>query len=135
MNVRNCRKCGKIFNYVSGPPICIACKEEAEQKYQQVKKYVQDHKVASIPDICNDCEVESTQVQQWIREERLVFAEDSAIGIPCEKCGTTIKTGRFCDTCKANMTNSFNDTMKSMKKPEPAPRKKDDKDNPRMRFL
>lgn len=134
MNVRNCRKCGKIFNYALGPVICPKCREHTEEKFQEVKKYVQDNKGASIPEICEVCEVESGQVHQWVREERLIFAEDSAIGIPCEKCGTTIKSGRFCNICKANLTNTLNSTMDSMRKKEPVQKKKD-KENPKMRFL
>ena len=42
MNVRNCRKCGKIFNYVSGLPICPACRDEAEKKFQVVKKFIRE---------------------------------------------------------------------------------------------
>ena len=38
MEVRNCRKCGRIFNYVAGMPICPACRERIEEKFQEVKK-------------------------------------------------------------------------------------------------
>ena len=27
MNLRNCSRCGKMFNYVAGPPICDVCKK------------------------------------------------------------------------------------------------------------
>ena len=37
MNVRNCKKCGKLFNYVSGAPVCPACKDALEKKFQEVK--------------------------------------------------------------------------------------------------
>ena len=42
MNVRNCRVCGRIFNYVAGPGICQKCREESEAKFQDVKKFIQD---------------------------------------------------------------------------------------------
>lgn len=32
MNVVNCRRCGKLFNYIAGNKICPKCKEEIEQK-------------------------------------------------------------------------------------------------------
>ena len=32
MNVRNCRKCGAIFNYVMGPIMCPACRDALEAK-------------------------------------------------------------------------------------------------------
>ena len=47
------------------------------------------------------------QIKRWIREELLSFADDSPIGIECENCGTTIKTGRFCKTCKDVLSNGL----------------------------
>ena len=71
MNVRNCKKCGRIFNYVSGMPICMQCKEKLEEKFQEVKKYIQENRHASIPQVSEACEVSTNQIQQWLREERL----------------------------------------------------------------
>ncbi len=133
MNVRNCRKCGRIFNYVVGIPICPACKEKLEQKFQEVKDYIRENKGANIPEISQACEVETTQLHQWIREERLVFSDDSPVGINCEKCGAMIRTGRFCEKCKNTMVNNLKSTYE---KPKPeTPARKDTKENPRMRYL
>ena len=30
-DIRNCRICGKIFNYVVGPVVCPRCKEKLEE--------------------------------------------------------------------------------------------------------
>ena len=84
MNVRNCRKCGKLFNYISGMPICPACKDLLEEKFQTVKKYIRENRLADIKEVAEACEVEVGQIQQWIREERLEFTEDSPVKIPCE---------------------------------------------------
>lgn len=111
MNVKNCRKCGKMFNYVSGMPICPACKEHAEAQFQAVKKYVQDHKTATIPEIVEDCGVDAKQIQQWVREERLFFTEDSPVKINCEICGATISTGRYCDKCKKDTAHNLKDSI------------------------
>ena len=67
MNVRNCRKCGSLFNYVSGPPICPACREKLEEKFQEVKKYIQDNGHASIPEVAEACDVSTNQIHQWLR--------------------------------------------------------------------
>ncbi|MBQ0042021.1 MAG: flagellar protein [Lachnospiraceae bacterium] len=133
MNVRNCRSCGKIFNYLSGPPICQACKDAREAKFQEVKAYVYEHRQASIPQIAQDCEVETSQIQQWIREERLVFAEDSPIGVNCENCGAMIRTGRFCEKCKKDMVGQL--SMAGRRPAAPEPVKKQTREDPRMRFL
>lgn len=136
MDVRNCRKCGRVFNYApGGSKICPRCKDDLEIKFQEVKKFVQENRKANIPEICEACEVETGQLHQWIREERLVFSEDSAVGLPCEKCGKTIKSGRFCESCKVEMANTLNSAYGSKKKPEAPQSKRQDKENPRMRFL
>lgn len=134
MNVRNCRKCGKIFNYVSGPPICMQCREALEAKFQEVKKYIQEHAHASIPEVSEACDVSTNQIQQWLRDERLELCEGSGITLQCEECGASIVTGRYCEKCKANMANRLSDSIRKPEAPKPQP-KKDSRDNPKMRFL
>lgn len=135
MNVRNCKMCGKIFNHVAGPIICPRCMELREEKFQEVKKYVAEHRGADIIEVSEECDVETGQIHQWIREERLQFAEDSPIKIACESCGAMIRSGRFCDKCKAEMTNGFKDAMGLNKKAVEAPVRKQTSDGNRMRFL
>lgn len=134
MNVRNCRKCGKLFNYVAGVPVCPACKDELEKKFQEVKKYVQDNRGVTIHDVVENCEVDAQQVRQWVREERLEFSGEGVTGITCEKCGATIATGRFCQKCKNEMTENLNSALPKKVKEAPA-KKKDTKDPAKMRFL
>lgn len=133
MDVRNCKKCGRMFNYVMGPIICQRCKEGLEEKFQEVKKYVSEHPGCGINEVSEECDVSTQQIKQWLREERLEFSSDSQVLISCENCGGPIRSGRFCDKCKMNMTH---DLKSAYKKPAAALQKpKDTKDNPKMRFL
>ena len=133
MNVRNCRRCGKIFNYVMGAPLCPVCREEMEKKFHEVKKFIQDHPGVGIPEVSEACEVEPSQIRQWVREERLEFAEGSVVDIACEKCGAPIRTGRFCEKCKASMINTMNSVYKEPQAGQPL--NTGNRDNPRMRYL
>ncbi|MBO7374777.1 MAG: flagellar protein [Lachnospiraceae bacterium] len=119
MDVRNCRRCGKIFNYVAGPHICPACRELIENQFVTVKDYIREHKDANMAQICEACEVPESQIKQWIREERLFFGDDSPVGIECEGCGATIKIGKYCDKCKANLTKGLLDATAKPKAAEP----------------
>ncbi len=137
MNVRNCRKCKKLFNYIVGPIICPACRDEMEAEFQKVKKYVQENPRSDIRTVAEACEVEPAQIRDWVREERLEFADDSMVGLNCEKCGKIIKSGRFCDECKRDMTNNFNNaigigrgTVSNTQRPQ-----RPTKESPKMRFL
>lgn len=134
MNVRNCRSCGRIFNYLSGAPICPACRESMEAKFQEVKEYVREHRGVSIPEVAEACDVDPAQIRQWLKDDRLEVTEDSAMFLNCESCGSPIRSGRFCERCKASMTKGFNDILKA-NRPEPKPEKSNNDDNARMRFL
>ena len=124
MNVRNCKKCGKMFNYMAGPPICQACKEAIEAKFQEVKEFVRENRTATMNQIVENCGVDQRQIEQWIREERLVFAEDSPLQLSCETCGTRITTGRYCEKCKKEQANTFSAAGRQAPAPA-APEKKD----------
>ncbi len=133
MEVRNCRSCGRLFNYLGGPNICPACRDEVEKKFQDVKEFIRENPRATIQDISDANEVSTSQIKQWIREERLQFADDSPMGIECEICGASIKTGKYCDACKNNMANALSSSIEKPKAPE-APKPKPKKEN-KMRFL
>ena len=38
MEVRNCKNCGRLFNYMGGKPICQLCKESLEDKFKEVQE-------------------------------------------------------------------------------------------------
>lgn len=134
MNVRNCRKCGRLFNYIAGFQTCPACRESLEQKFQEVKAYVREHKGVGINEVAEACDVDPSMIRQWLREERLELAEDSGIMLACEACGALIRCGRYCDKCKNGLVNGFNSVLQGRKPVEttqPSHRSTD----ARMRFL
>lgn len=133
MNVKNCRKCKRIFNYVMGPVLCPKCREEEEEKFQEVKKYVVEHPGSGIQEVSEACDVNVNLIRQWLREERLVLSDASPIGINCEHCGKMIKSGRFCNECKNVMTNTLQGAYS--KPAASAQPKKDEHSGARMRFL
>jgi len=133
MEVKNCKSCGRLFNYLSGIQLCPSCAATLDVKFEAVKEYVYDHPRVGIQQVSEEMEVNVSQIKQWVREERLAFAEDSMIGLECEGCGMTIKTGRFCKACKDKLTKGLtnlyaNDKPSVQKTVAP-------KDGPKMTFL
>ena len=112
MNVRNCRNCGRLFNYVTGIVICPACRESQEAKFQEVKANIQDHKGVGIAEVAEVCDVDPAQIRQWLREERLEVTENSALFLNCDSCGAPIRSGRYCDKCKMDLSRSLNSVLK-----------------------
>lgn len=136
MEVRNCRQCGRLYNYIGGSyrHLCPGCIKKMEDKFEIVKDYIEEHRTASINEVSAECEVGVKQIEQWIREERLCFADDSPIGIACENCGKTIKTGRFCDNCKGAMLNQLGSAYGNQAAKE-APKRKSQSSSAKMRYL
>ncbi len=133
MEVRSCIRCKKLFNYIRGQSLCPSCKEEIENKFQDVKKYLDEHKGASIIQISEDCDVEEHIIKQWIRDERLEFSSGLSGEITCEICGKPITTGRFCDKCKNETISAFNNTFNLNSNKTVTTDK--GKASPKMRFL
>lgn len=134
MNVRNCRSCGCIFNYVTGPVTCPACREKLEMKFREVKDYIRENKGVGITEVAEACDVEPGQIRQWLREERLELAADSAVFLRCENCGQPIRSGRFCEKCTLNMAKGFQEVLNAGKQTVPKP-VKNEGEGPKMRYL
>lgn len=108
MELKNCRNCGKIIQYPGfGLQMCPQCIKNLDKKFKQVKEYLKKTPKASINELSEATDVTIVQINQWIREERLVFSKDSPIGIDCEGCGKMIKTGRYCPLCRSKLLNQL----------------------------
>lgn len=93
MEVKNCNGCGRLFNYMGGAPLCDGCRKKLEQKFQEVKQYLDENPNASVNQVSEDNDVSVKQIKQWIREERLSLSEASLDGVTCEHCRRTDPDG------------------------------------------
>lgn len=132
MDVRTCKSCKRIFNYLSGPVICPACVEKLEEKFKEVKDYIRENPHSSLQDVSEAKEVSVKQLKTWVREERLKFADDSPVGIECMNCGAMIKYGKYCEACKGKMINNLSHAVVEE---EPVVKVERKSDGNRMRFI
>lgn len=108
MELKNCRNCKKIFNYITGEPLCPKCRDYMEDKFQEVKQYITDNPRENITEVAEACDVSVTQIKRWVRAERLSFTEDSLVGLECERCGKMVHSGRFCKECAGGLADAMN---------------------------
>lgn len=130
MEVKVCKNCRRLFNYIYGPELCQDCiiivsnhdkeqtnKEstvtinelirEDKEKHTKVKDYIMVHPKATIVQISKANEISAAKLLEWIREDRLEFSEDSKDAwFECAKCGKKIKSGRMCYQCKQTRYNN-----------------------------
>lgn len=133
MEVRNCKQCGKIYNYYYGHGFCPSCEAKMEDMFKKVKEYIYDNPRATIPQVADEFDISPNMIRNWVRDERLSFTEESAVGIECESCGKMIRTGRYCEECKRNLARGLQDayTIKKKEKEETS----QEWINPKMRFF
>lgn len=113
MEVKACKQCKRLFNYLTGPTICGACKDLLEKKFIEVKEYIRENPREGINEVAKANDVSTNQIRRWIREERLAFSDESGVGLDCESCGKLIKSGRFCAECKERLLGSMNDMYRT----------------------
>lgn len=106
MDIRNCRRCGRVYSY-DGFNICPKCRRDDEADFQKVKKYIEENPSANIKEISDETEVDSKKIIEFLKEGRLEVRDENNLLLSCERCGKPIKTGRFCDKCTLEMQREF----------------------------
>lgn len=106
-DVKNCRRCRKIFMYSTGPQICDACKKLEDEEYEKVRIFVRDFPGATVQEVSRETEVPIQLIYRFLKEGRLEVSESSPIALQCENCGIRIKSGRFCITCSKRLANDM----------------------------
>lgn len=115
MEVKNCVKCKKIFQYLSGPQLCPNCKDQEEKDFQAVKDYLRANPKATITEVSEELEMSVDKITRYLREGRLEIAPGSAIILECERCGAPITTGRFCSSCSGRLEGDLKSTSQELK--------------------
>lgn len=106
MNVRNCKTCGQIYAY-DGFDTCLKCRRKDEEDFKKVKEYLDEYPGANISEVEEETGISSKKIIQFLRQGRLEIGDETNVILGCERCGTSIKSGRFCDKCKVEMEREF----------------------------
>jgi hypothetical protein len=98
--VRNCKRCGKIFVY-AGIPVCPECLEKEEEQYRKVKRYLDEHPRAGVSETSEGTGVPVEVVVEFLRQGLLVTQAGPAGQLTCMICKKPITRGRLCPRCEA----------------------------------
>lgn len=108
MDIKNCKRCGKMFSYLSGMIICNECKKVDEEDFIKVRKYLYDNPGSSMQQISEVCEVSAEKITRFLKEGRLEIREGSNVILECEICGKSISSGRRCSNCAKQLERDLN---------------------------
>jgi len=96
MDIAYCADCGRLFQK-SGHMICRDCLRKQDALFEDVKKYIRDHRQAAMAEICEALDVSAEKLLRYMKEGRLILGPH--IDYPCERCGAPIHSGRMCESC------------------------------------
>lgn len=114
MNIKNCKKCGKIYSY-DGFDNCYACRNEENDMYQKVREYIYDNSNADINKVSQATEVPKKKILEFLRQGKLEIKEGSNLILDCERCEKPITSGRFCDKCVNEMDRELKGVLREDK--------------------
>lgn len=95
-----CEKCnGKMFYVHGGLYRCEKCGHEILDDFGKVKQFLESNGPTSVFAISQATGVDMEIIEIFLRQGRVEIPEGSKYYISCEKCGCSIRYGRFCPEC------------------------------------
>ena len=132
-DLRNCKRCNKLFNYI-GRPICPVCVDKDEVDFRRVKQYLYENQGATLSQVSLELDISVERIKSYLKEGRLeIVGDEKNLILECEACGKSIKTGRHCDECMRDLANGLKSTSKSLT--DKARQEQADKKRIAMRYL
>ncbi|WIV12055.1 TIGR03826 family flagellar region protein [Proteiniborus sp. MB09-C3] len=107
MNIKNCKKCNRIFANDSFD-LCPICRNSDVEEFKAVKDFLYDNPGADIQTVSEVTGVDTKKILKFLREGKLEITDSSPnLILDCERCGAPIKTGKFCNKCISEMEREF----------------------------
>ena len=96
-----CEKCGDSMKYKGiGEYVCEGCGHVMYDDYGKVRSYLESHRGATQGETAQATGVAPNVIRQFLRDDKIEIAPNSAVFIFCESCGTPIRSGRLCSACE-----------------------------------
>ncbi|ASB87172.1 hypothetical protein OZL92_08670 [Bacillus sonorensis] len=105
----NCPNCNALFLKNSFQTVCNSCLKEEERSFEKVYKFLkkQENRQSTMIHIVEKTGVEEELILKFIRQKRIQLSNFPNLGYPCERCGTTIREGRYCQSCDQDLASQI----------------------------
>ncbi|HRU38564.1 MAG TPA: MerR family transcriptional regulator [Candidatus Goldiibacteriota bacterium] len=106
-NLKNCKRCGKVFNGAAAEELCPSCLLEDAKDIKKVTDYLRKNPLASIMEVHLKTGVPQQQLLRMVKGGTLKLRQPGA-GLKCRLCGKDIKAGAYCESCREKTGENFN---------------------------
>lgn len=111
---RQCVKCdGRYVFQGYGRYVCEGCGDERYDDFGKIRKFLDEHGPSPAVVIAEGTGVQIAKINRFLRQGRMEIMDGSGEYITCEKCGQSIRYGRFCPTCAAKLTKNMSVVISS----------------------
>lgn len=116
MDIRNCKKCGRLFGYVSRG-ICPECVKKEEEDFDLVKKFLEDNHDATAEGVEAGTGIPLEQIMRYLEAGRLQLRGGGGLAslLRCRSCGRPIPEGILCEACAGRLAREFQEAAKPAK--------------------
>lgn len=103
-----CKLCGgKMFYSSGGRYRCQECSYEELDDFGKVKNYLEENGIAPAVVVSRATGVEQEIIDLFLKKGRIEIPEGSNYYLKCEKCGCSIRYGRYCPQCVKSMAGGI----------------------------
>lgn len=107
-----CKKCGgKLYYQDSGYYQCELCGAGEYDDFGKIKVYLEENGPTPELWISRDTGVEVEIIELFLKNGRLEIPEGSKFYIQCERCGCSLRFGRFCYGCTKELAGQLKGAM------------------------
>lgn len=103
-----CEDCGgKMFYQDAGMYQCEECGNIALDDFGKIKEYLDEHNGATAKEISIETGVELKIIGMFLKDGRLQIPNGSKMFIKCERCGCSLRNGRYCEDCTKELAGQL----------------------------
>lgn len=103
-----CEKCkGRLYYIGNGRYYCKSCGHEMSDAIGKLKDFLSKNESTSVAFISQATGVSSDIVVPFLRQGGIDVPRDSKYYLECEKCGCSIREGKFCPFCVHELTGGI----------------------------
>ncbi len=104
----SCKSCrGKVFHIGGGRYQCKTCDTIILDDFGKVKQFLEANGPSTAPVIAQHTGVRMDVIEWFLKNGRVEIMENSRYFLQCERCGCSIRSGRFCIDCARELTGGI----------------------------
>lgn len=94
--------------------LCQPCIKELEHQYEICVEYLRENRGTNIQELSDATGISIKEITRFIREGRISIANAPNMMYPCEVCGTLIREGPMCESCRSRLRKDFSNAVKEV---------------------